>query len=67
MGNYFILSWSSYSHVYISRFWGICPDEVYVDVVYEHTKPSRVVCMSSMQVYIEYMVVLILYSIVVAF
>ena len=48
----------------LGRIW---PDEVYVDGVYDHTKPSRVVCMSSMQVHVEYMVILILYSIVVVF
>jgi hypothetical protein len=37
------------------------PNEVYVDEVYDHTRPSTVVCMSSMQVYVEYMVILILY------
>ena len=42
-------------------------DEVYVGGVYDHTKPSRVVCMSSMQVYIEYMVILILYSTAMVF
>ena len=45
----------------------IWPDEVCVDGVYDHTKPSWVVCMSSMQVYIEYMVILILYSTAVVF
>jgi hypothetical protein len=39
-------------------------DEVYVDRVYDHTRLSRVGCMSSMQVYIEYMVILILYTII---
>jgi len=48
----------------LGRIW---PDETYVDEVYDHTKPSRVVCMSSMQVYIEYMVILILYSTAVVF
>ena len=43
----------------------IWPDEVYVDGVYNHTRPSRVLCMSSMQVYLEYMVILILYTIVI--
>jgi hypothetical protein len=45
----------------------IWSDEVYVDGIYDHTKPFRVVCMSSMQVYIEYMVILILYSTGVVF
>jgi len=29
----------------------IWSNEVYVDVVYDHTKSSRIVCISSMQVY----------------
>ena len=29
----------------LGRLW---PDEVYIDEVYDHTKSSRVVCMSSM-------------------
>ena len=47
----------------------IWPDEVYVDEVYDHTRPSRLVCISSMHVYvyIEYVVILILYTIVVIF
>ena len=40
----------------------IWPDEVYVDEVYDHTRSSMVVCMLSMQVYIEYIVILILYT-----
>jgi hypothetical protein len=48
----------------LGRIW---PDEVYTDGVYDHTKPSRIVCMSSIQVYIEYMVILILYSTAVVF
>jgi hypothetical protein len=48
--------------VYISRFRVyIWPDEVYVDEIYDHTRPSTVVYMSSMQVYVEYMVILIIY------
>jgi hypothetical protein len=43
----------------------IWPDEVYVDEVYDHTRPSIVVYMTSMQVYIEYMVILILYTTVI--
>ena len=46
----------------LGRIW---PDEVYVDGVYHHTRPSRVLCMSSMQVYLEYMVILILYTTVI--
>ena len=45
----------------------IWPDKVYVDGVYDHTKPSKVVYMSSMQVYIEYMVIFILYSTTVVY
>ena len=44
------------------RIWS---DKVYVDGVFDHTKLSRVVCMSSMQIYIEYMVILILYTTVI--
>jgi hypothetical protein len=46
----------------------IWPDKVYVDEVYDHTRQPRVVyvCLS-MQVYIEYMVILILYTTIVAF
>ena len=40
----------------------IWPDEAYVDGVYHHTIPSRVICMTSMYVYLEYMVILILYA-----
>jgi hypothetical protein len=66
MGNLFLLLGSSYSHVYISLdLRCIWPDEVYVDEVYDHTKPSMVVCMSSMQVYIEYMIILILYTTII--
>jgi hypothetical protein len=45
----------------------IWPNEVYIHEVYDYTGPSIVVCMSSMQVYVEYMVILILYTTVVAF
>jgi hypothetical protein len=45
----------------------IWPNEVYVHEVYDHTRPSMVVCMSTMQVYVEYMVILILYTTVVVF
>jgi hypothetical protein len=38
--------------------------EVYVNRVYDHSRLSRVGCMSSMQVYIEYMIILILYTII---
>ena len=43
----------------------IWPGEVYVDEVYDHIRPSIVVRMSNMQVYIEYMVILILYTTVI--
>ena len=43
----------------------IWPDEVYVDRVYHHTRPSRVLCMTSMYVYLEYMVILILYATII--
>jgi hypothetical protein len=45
--------------------WCILFDEVYVDEVYDHTRPYMLVRMSSMQVYIEYMVILILYTTVI--
>jgi hypothetical protein len=54
-GNYFLL-------LHLRCIW---PNEVYVDELYDHTKPSMVVRMSSMQVYIEYMVILILYTTVI--
>ena len=41
------------------------PNKVCVDEAYDHTKPSRVICISNMQVYIEYMVILILYTTVI--
>jgi len=48
----------------LGRIW---PDEVYVDEVYDHTKPSKVVYMLSMYTYIEYVVILIIYTTVVVF
>ena len=48
--------------LHLRRIW---PNEVYVDGVYNHTRPSRVLCMSSMQVYLEDMVILILYTTVI--
>jgi hypothetical protein len=42
-------------------------NELYVHEVYDHTRPSMVACMSSMQVYVEYMVILILYTTIVVF
>jgi len=47
--------------------WRIWPEEVYVDEVYDHTKPSKVVYMLSMHAYIEYMVILIIYTTIVTF
>ena len=46
----------------LGRIW---PDEVYVDRVYHHTRPSMVLCMTSMYVYLEYMVILILYATII--
>ena len=40
---------------------------MYIDKVYDHTKLSKVICMLSMHAYIEYMVILIVYNIVVTF
>jgi len=48
----------------LGRIW---LDEVYVDEVYDHTKPSKVVYMLSMHAYIEYVVILIIYTTVVTF
>jgi hypothetical protein len=45
----------------------IWSNEVYVHEVYDHTRLSMVVCMSSMQVYVEYMVILILYTTIMTF
>ena len=45
--------------------WRIWPDEVYVDRVYHHTRPTRVLCLTSMYVYLEYMVILILYATII--
>jgi hypothetical protein len=44
----------------LGRIW---PNEVYVDEIYDHTKPSKVVYMLSMHVYIKYVVILIIYYI----
>ena len=43
----------------LGRIWF---DEVYVDVVYHHTRSFRILCMISMYIYLEYMVILILYA-----
>ena len=45
----------------------IWSNEVYINVAYDHTKSSKVTCISSMQVYMKYMVILILYSTAVIF
>jgi len=45
----------------------IWPDEMYIDEVNDHTRPCRVICMLSMHAYIEYVVILIVYNIIVAF
>ena len=47
----------------LGRIW---PDEVYVDEVYDHTKP-KVVYMLSMHAYIKFVVILIMYTTVVVF
>jgi len=47
--------------------WRIRPDGVYIDEVYDHTKLFKVVCMLSMDAYIKYMVILIIYTTVVSF
>ena len=46
----------------LGRIW---PDEVYVNGVYHHTRLSRVLCMTSMYVYLEYMIILILYATII--
>ena len=43
----------------LGRIW---PNEVYVDRVYHHTRPSKVLYITSMYIYSEYMVILILYA-----
>jgi len=48
----------------LGRIW---PNEVYVDEVYDNTKPSKVVYMLNMNAYIEYVVILIIYTTLVAF
>ena len=42
--------------------WRIWTDEVYVDGIYHHTRPSMVLCMTNIYVYLEYIVILILYA-----
>ena len=46
----------------LGRIW---TDKVYIDGVYHHTRPSRILCMTSMYVYLEYMVILILYATII--
>jgi hypothetical protein len=38
------------------------PDEEYVDEIYGHTASSSIVYMSSKQIYLEYTIILILYT-----
>jgi hypothetical protein len=52
-----ILLGSSYS-----MFISLDLEYIWSNEVYDHTRTSMVACMSSMQVYVEYMVILILYS-----
>jgi len=40
---------------------------MYIDEVYDHTRPFKVICMLSMHIYIEYVVIFIVYNIVVTF
>jgi len=40
---------------------------VYVDEVYDHTRPYKEICMLSMYTYMEYVVILIIYTIVMTF
>ena len=44
------------------RIW---PNKVYVDGIYHHTRPSRILCMISKYIYLEYMVILILYATII--
>jgi hypothetical protein len=46
----------------LGRIW---PYKVYVDRVYHHTRPSKILRMSSIRAYLEYMVILILYATVI--
>jgi len=46
----------------LGRIW---PDEVYVDGVYHHIRPSSVLYMKSMYVYLEYMIIIILYATII--
>ena len=54
-----------YSHVYISKFRAYIARRSVLDGVYHRTRPSRVLCMTSMYVYLEYMVILILYATII--
>jgi hypothetical protein len=40
---------------------------MYIDEVYDHTRPSRVIYKLSMHTYIDYVVILIVCNIIVAF
>ena len=44
----------------------IWSDEVYVDGVYHRTRPYRVLCMTNMYIYLEYIAILILYATIIA-
>jgi len=41
----------------------IWPNEIYADEVYDHIRPSKVICMLSMYAYMEYVAILIIYTI----
>ena len=47
--------------------WCIWSDRVHIDGVYDHARPSRVVCMPSMSLCVDYMVIFILYSTTVVY
>jgi len=40
---------------------------MYIDEIYDHTRSFRVICMLSMHEYIEYVVILIIYTTIVIF
>jgi len=42
-------------------------EQMYVDEVYDHTRPSKVICMLSTYAYMKYVVILIIYTTIVAF
>ena len=45
----------------------IWPNEIYVDEIYDYTRPFKVICMWSMYASMEYVVILIIYTILVEF